>query len=102
VIASTCPACPVWGCEERLDFCLCEEGNQISLETLRWNRQDPFNHGRMLGMSKRCKAKQRADRSEPSVARPDAGFPTVLEVVEELGDESSVEMVHVEKRRLDV
>src|SRR5439155_7819928 len=83
VIASSGPRAPVGSREQRLDLGLGEECHESSLEAFRRNRQHARDRGGVLRMAKGGKAKQRADRGQPRVARADAVSMVVFAVIEE-------------------
>ena len=75
VVASTGPRPAIGRAKQRVDFRFGEEGHEPSLEAFGRDREHARDHGGMLGMPQRREAKQRANRGEPGVARPDAVLP---------------------------
>lgn len=65
------------------------------------DRQDTFDHRRVLGMTASRVAVERADRGQPLVPRPRAAPAIVLEVVKERADQRRVQTPDLQPGQLN-
>jgi hypothetical protein len=96
VVAPAGPGGAVGGIEQRVDLALVEEGDERAVKALRGDREHALDVRGVLGVAVGGEAKQRVDRRQPGVAGAHAVAALVLEVVEEPGDETGVEVADVE------
>ena len=73
-----------------------EERDEVSGEPFGWDREDPLDHGGVLGMAQGGVAEQRPDRGEPGVTGPDAHAAVGLQVGQERADQHRVQVGDVQ------
>src|SRR6185312_1882561 len=102
VVAPSCPRLLVWGGEERINLRPCEISNKASGVTLHGRRQNPLNLRASAGQLVRGEPKERTDGSEPKVTGSGAHASTALQIVQEGGNQRSVELLNGQPLRCRV
>jgi hypothetical protein len=93
VVASTGPRGVSGRRQKRVDFRFSEEGHEPALEAFGRNREHACDDRGMLGMPKRRETKQRANRGEPGIPRPNAVPLIMFTVIEKGTDHRGIEIV---------
>lgn len=97
VVTSPRPSTSIRRGQKRVGFGLGEPADDVALVTLRRDREDPLNDGRVFGVPQRGVAEQRVDRSQTPVARARLVASFAFEVGEERSDQRRIEIADVQR-----
>ena len=99
VIAPPDPCRPVGCCKEGLDLRSGQKMNLLSVVAVGWDGQNLLNLGGVRRLLERDEVEEGSKRREAEIAGSDAGGSLLFDVIEEAGDERSIEGTQVEHRR---
>jgi hypothetical protein len=96
VVPPAGPARQVAGREQSIGFRFGEEGNEVALETMRCNGEDPLDRGGVFWVTQAGVVEQGVNRGEPRIAGPGAVVTVAIQMLQEPADQGHVEVGQVQ------
>jgi hypothetical protein len=99
-VPSSNPSRRVGGCKKSVDFFTGEEFDEFSLVTFAWHGEDSMTEIGVGRLVERHVSKEGMDCSESSIPCPDTVCSLLLDMLEELANEGSIQNLDGQVRRL--